>query len=134
VVNQEAICPEYPASSVTRLYRNDSKTGNWISVALQGTDAESNGIGSRVKLVVGKTAMIREIDGGGSSHVSQNSIHAHFGVGSSELIDSLIVQWTGGNTQVLTNVKANQFLVIREIPKPVKKMNWMYWLIGFGVV
>lgn len=134
VVNQEAICPEYPASSVTRLYRNDSKTGNWISVALEGVDAESNGIGSRVKLVVGKTAMIREIDGGGSSHVSQNSIHAHFGIGANQLIDSLIVQWTGGNTQVLTNVKPNQFLVIREIPKPTKKMNWMYGLIAFGVV
>jgi hypothetical protein len=130
VVNQESICPDYPSSSVTRLYRNDSKAGNWLSVALQGVDAESNGIGSRVRLVVGKTAMIREIDGGGSSHVSQNTVRAHFGVGAVESIDSVIVYWTGGNTQIVTNVKPNQFLQIRETPVPKKKTSWVWFLVG----
>lgn len=134
VVNQEAICPDYPASSVTRLYRNDSKTGNWLSVALQGVEAEPEGIGSRIRIVVGKTAMIREIDGGGSSHVSQNTLRAHFGIGSNQKIDSVIVEWTGGNTQVLTNVQPNQFLLIREVPKPAKKTNWIYLIIAGGVV
>lgn len=133
VVNQESICPDYPSSSVTRLYRNDSKSGNWLSVALEGVDAELNGIGSRVRLVVGKTGMIREIDGGGSSHVSQNTQRAHFGVGTVESIDSVIVYWTGGNTQVLTNVKPNQFLQIRETPLPKKKNSWL-WLLAAGVL
>jgi hypothetical protein len=93
-------------------------------------DAESNGIGSRVRLVVEKTAMIREIDGGASSHVSQNTVRAHFGVGVVESIDSVIVYWTGGNTQILTNVKPNQFLQIRETPVPKKKTSWVWFLVG----
>ena len=72
VVNQKPVL-DYPVESTTRLYRNDAPKGNWLKIALKGTDSETHGIGSRVEVVVGKTHMMREIDGGGSSHLSQNS-------------------------------------------------------------
>ena len=58
--------------------------------------------------------MIREIDGG-SSHESQNSSIAHFGLNDINLIDSIIVKWPGGNVQHQINVSSNQMIEIEEI-------------------
>ena len=44
--------------------------------------------------------MIREIDGGGSSHLSQSSTIAHFGAGNAAIADSIIVTWVGGKKQI----------------------------------
>lgn len=105
---------DYPVESTTRLYRNDAANGNWLKVQLIGTHAETRGIGSRVTLIAGDLRMIREIDGGGSSHLSQNSTIAHFGLGTLTTIDSVVVTWTGGKKQVLTNQSVNQTMKIQE--------------------
>ncbi len=114
VVNQKPV-QDYPTVSTTRLLRNDLTAGNWIKVALKGIKSETNGIGSRVEIVIGKTKMLREIDGGGSSHLSQNSTIAHFGLGKAKKIDSVIVTWVGGKKQILLDQNSNQVLTIREI-------------------
>ena len=57
--------------------------------------------------------MMREIDGG-SSHLSQNSTVAHFGLGTAITVDSVIVTWIGGKKQIFTNQKANVKLTIVE--------------------
>lgn len=119
VINQKPVL-NYPVASETRLYRNDSTNGNWLKVALKGTDADTHGIGSRVEIVVGKIKMIREIDGG-SSHLSQNSTIAHFGLGSVTAVDSVIVTWTGGKKQILTNQGVNKMLSIIEGARRKKK-------------
>ncbi|WP_405399802.1 CRTAC1 family protein [Maribacter sp. Asnod2-G09] len=129
VVNQQPIL-NYPIASTTRLFRNDLEKGNWLKVALKGLDSEANGIGSRVTVIANGKRIIREIDGGGSSHLSQNSVIAHFGLGDNIAIDSVIVNWTGGNTQILTNIKANQQLEIVEINQPQKETSNIWYLIG----
>lgn len=126
VVNQKAVL-DYPVSSFTRLYRNDSTNGNWVKIALKGVESELNGLGSRVRVVIGKTSMIREIDGG-SSHLSQNSTIAHFGLGQATQIDSVIVTWVGGKEQVLVNQNVNALLVITEIPT---EKNYTWLIAGF---
>lgn len=129
VVNQKPIL-NYPIASTTRLFRNDIATGNWLKVALKGVQAESNGIGSRVTVITKGKRLIREIDGGGSSHLSQNSVIAHFGLGANTKVDSVIVDWTGGNTQVLTNVETNQQLQIIEIAQPKNNQIYVWYLLG----
>ncbi|NAS10782.1 CRTAC1 family protein [Flavobacteriaceae bacterium R33] len=114
VVNQIPV-KEYPTASVTTLFRNDMDTGNWLKVALDGLWAEKNGIGSKVEVVVGETRMMREIDGGGSSHLSQNSVIAHFGLGSAKKVDSVIVSWAGGKKQYILNPQINSLLTVTEI-------------------
>lgn len=121
VVNQVPVL-DYPVPSVTHLYRNDSAKGAWIKIELKGVSAESHGIGSKIEVEAGGQKMIREIDGGSSSHISQNSTIAHFGLGGATNIDKITVYWTGGNKQILTNVKPNQKIIIKEIPKPKTKL------------
>ncbi len=116
VVNQKPVL-YYPIPSQTVLYRNDTPDlANWLKVALRGVDAEMQGIGSRVRIVIGDQQMIREVDGGGSSHLSQNSTIVHFGLGEVNKVDSLIVTWLGGNQQVLTDLEVNQLHTITEVP------------------
>ena len=126
VVNQEPVLPGYPVQSITRLYRNESSGGNWIKIALKGIQAESHGIGSRIEIEAGGKKMIREIDGGASSHMSQNSIIAHFGLGTISKIDKITVYWTGGNEQSIANIPVNKQIVITEIPAAKRSYTWLY--------
>ncbi|HNP22969.1 MAG TPA: CRTAC1 family protein [Panacibacter sp.] len=134
VVAEEPVLPGYPMPSLTRLYRNDSAKGNWIKIALKGVQAETHGIGSKIEVEAGGKKMIREIDGGSSSHLSQNSVIAHFGLGNASTIDKITVYWTGGNKQTITNVKANQQITITEIPAPKSSSSLWYFIAGFTVV
>jgi hypothetical protein len=135
VINQEPVLPNYPVPSFTRLYRNDSTYGNWIKIALKGINAESQGIGSKIEVEVNGKIMIREIDGGGSSHISQNSVIAHFGLGNATKIDKITVHWTGGNKQSMTDVKANQQITITEIPAKKKSGNtFIYIAAGLAAI
>jgi enediyne biosynthesis protein E4 len=132
VVNQEPVL-DYPVPSVTKLFRNDSTNGNWIKIALKGVEAETHGIGSKIEVEAGGRKMIREIDGGGSSHISQNSVIAHFGVGNVSKIDKITIYWTGGNKQTLSNIAVNQKLTIIEIPEKKQNHFVLYLAIGLGV-
>ena len=133
VVNQAPVL-DYPVPSVTKLFRNDSTSGNWIKIALKGVEAETHGIGSKIEVEAGGIKMIREIDGGGSSHLSQNSVIAHFGVGNASKIDKITVYWTGGNKQTINNVSVNQKLTIIETPAKKKNYFVMYLFIGLACV
>ncbi|MEY3053045.1 MAG: hypothetical protein RLY31_2830 [Bacteroidota bacterium] len=121
VVNQAAV-KDYPTASVTRLFRNDTPGGNWLEIILQGRSAEPHGIGSRIRVVTKDRAQIREIDGGGSSHLSQNSRIAHFGLGSATTVDTIVITWRRGHEQILTNQSANQRLVVRESEPPASAL------------
>lgn len=132
VVNQQAVS-HYPIPTTTRLYRNDSTKGNWMKVALEGVEAESDGLGSRLELHLNGKKMLREIDGGGSSHMSQNSRIAHFGLGDAEQIDSIVVRWTGGNVQVVKPVAVNQLIRVKEIPQE-KSSNALRWIVMAGLL
>ncbi len=63
--------------------------------------------------MIGGQRLIREIDGG-SSHLSQNSVIAHFGLGSAALIDTVKARWLGGDEQILLHVEVNQQITVAE--------------------
>ncbi len=130
VVNQQPVLT-YPVPSVTHLYRNDSTRGNWIKIALKGVEAESHGIGSKIEVEAGGKKMIREIDGGSSSHLSQNSVIAHFGLGGALKVDKITVYWTGGNKQEILNTNVNQLITITEIPG--KKSNYIFIFLALFI-
>lgn len=131
VVNQKPV-NTYPVASHTKLFRNDSKTGNYLKVILKGNTSDKNGIGSRVEAVADGVRMIREVDGG-SSHLSQNSTIVHFGVGSAGAIDSVIVKWTSGAKQTFQNVRPNSVLTVLE-PEIENRKTLFPWIVGVVVV
>ncbi|GIV32839.1 MAG: hypothetical protein KatS3mg031_0374 [Chitinophagales bacterium] len=105
---------DIPTSVRSHLYRNESSSGtNWLKVSLQGTLSNRDGYGSRIELYFSNRRLIREIDGG-SSHASQHSSIAHFGLGNHTRIDSILVIWPGGRRQTIDTPAVNQHLHIVE--------------------
>jgi hypothetical protein len=96
------------------VYLNSSvSTNNWINIKAQGTQTNRDCFGCKVRIVVNGISQVTEISGG-SSHASQNSSIAHFGIGETALLDSVIVYFPSGITKVVESITANQTIIISE--------------------
>lgn len=96
-----------------RLYQNNNSTrNNWIHVRAIGTVSNKAAIGTRVRIVQGETSQIREVTGGTGQ--GQNSLPVEFGLGVHSTIDSLVIRWPSGLVDIVTNVSADQLVVIEE--------------------
>ncbi len=81
-------------------YENLNNSGNhWIGIDLAGTVSNRNGFGSWVTV---KTAQreIRKYHRGSFGYASQSELTLRFGLGKSEQVESLTVQWPTGNTEI----------------------------------
>ncbi len=97
------------------LYQNNgSNTGNWLKIKLNGTISNKDAFGARIELKVDNRTFLREV-GGGSSHASQNTSIAHFGMGTYTQADSIIIYWPMGDTSIITNINTNQYIEITEV-------------------
>jgi enediyne biosynthesis protein E4 len=109
VVRIDTSAPEF-----SRLYRNDQNTGHhWVSIALRGTRNNRDAFGSRVMISSGGVRQVQEILSG-SSHMSQNESAAHFGLGVTGIIDTILVTWPDGNQQLLLGIPSDSVVRIVE--------------------
>ncbi len=91
------------------LLLNRGTNGNhWLSITLRGTRSNRDGYGARV----GVNGQTRFASSAGS-YVCANDKRLHFGLGDSE-IATIDVSWPSGVRQILKDVRADQFLEIRE--------------------
>lgn len=93
--------------------KNTGEKGNAILVELIGSKSNRSAIGGRVTVVTGQLTQLDEVRSG-SSYASQNDFRLHFGLGKASAADRLLVRWPGGAIETFENVKANQWLTIRE--------------------
>ena len=94
------------------LWENISPGQNhWIVIKLVGTRSNRDGIGARVRIGTQTNHMTTSVGYASSSHYG-----VHFGLGASQTIETLRIEWPSGSTQVLTNIKADQVLKIVEKP------------------
>ena len=97
-----------------RLFDNHSITDHhWIKIKTIGTVSNYNGIGTRVKVIAGDQQYIDEVMAG-SGWSSQNSMDIHFGLGETEIVDTLLLQWQSGITDTITNLSADQIYTVEE--------------------
>jgi hypothetical protein len=96
-----------------RLYRNSGNSNKWIEMKLTGTNSNRSAIGARVRIKTGSLSQIREVEGG-SGGKGQNSLVVHFGIGTSNVIDSLFVRWPSGLQQTFVNVTPNMIYNLTE--------------------
>jgi enediyne biosynthesis protein E4 len=96
------------------LLRNDGGNRNhWLQVELRGTKSNRQGIGAKLRVVVGNARQNRQV-GAQAPYLSQNSLIETFGLGGSARADTIEVRWPSGMRDVRTDVAANQRLVIAE--------------------
>jgi enediyne biosynthesis protein E4 len=103
-----------------KLYRNDGPTGNHLRIRTEGRGARDGGTNLRglgawveVRVHADDAPMVREM--GGCTFLGQNENVAHFGLGEAEVVHEVRVVWpVTGEVSVLSDVDANQLIVVRE--------------------
>jgi len=98
-----------------RLYQNSGKPdANWLKVNLIGKTSSRQGVGARIRLFAEGQWQLQEVNGNSPGAYGLHQQPIHFGVGSAENIDSLVIQWPTGNSLALSRVAANQLLTIPD--------------------
>jgi hypothetical protein len=97
----------------TILRNNTGNRQNWLQVKCTGTKSNRSAIGAHVTIRTGSRIQIDEVMSGGS-YYSQNDLRLHFGLASSEKVDSIEVTWPSGLKTSLSNTNANQLITIEE--------------------
>jgi enediyne biosynthesis protein E4 len=100
------------------IYKNNTKQ-NFLRLILRGGNANPFGYGAKATIFYtpfgGKGAEKQVLELSPTrGFLSSSEPILHFGLGTIEKIDSVIVNWTNGKMSKLTNVKANQVLTIQE--------------------
>ncbi len=87
---------------------NRGGSQHWLNIKLRGTRSNRDGLGARVR-VNGQTRYATTA----GSYLSANDKRLHFGLGSAKAA-SVEITWPSGIRQALADVRANQFLEVRE--------------------
>jgi hypothetical protein len=95
------------------LHNEGNNHNHWITLQLIGTRSNRAAIGAKVKAVAGTLVLVDEVHSGGS-YLSQNDLRIHFGLGDSSHVDRVEIRWLGGKTEVVQNLSADRFYVVRE--------------------
>ena len=97
------------------LFENVTETdNNWIGIKLHGTHVNRDAYGSKIYVHTPQNTYLRELSGG-ASFCSQHTSVMHIGIGEEEVVDSVVVIWTGGlNQQTETNIQTNAITSIIE--------------------
>ena len=102
---------------LTKLFHNDSASGNWIKLELRGTSSNRAAIGARVRLTAvirGKEiTQTREVNAG-SGFRSQGDLKQHFGLSDANAAVRAEIRWPSGKTQLVENLAAGAVHVLTE--------------------
>ncbi len=97
-----------------RLYRNDGvPKGTWLRLQLVGMESNRSAIGAHVMVTAAGRRQYRTIHAG-SSYASQSELTATFGLGTVQMVDTIVVYWPSGHVQRRVRVEAAQTLRLVE--------------------
>ena len=115
-VNNDGACDIFATNRKpyqSDLWLNDGLTKNWLKVRLEGTVSNRDGVGAWVRAYCGGQMFVRYTHSG-QGFLGQNSAFLHFGLDTMSVVDSLVVSWPSGMTDVYHNVNANQHMHLPE--------------------
>lgn len=90
--------------------------GHFLGLRLRGTRGNRDAIGARVEVHLGgpKPVKIIRTVRAGAAFLSQSSKWVHFGLGTSEAVEELVVRWPGGEMERFFGVEVDQQYEIIE--------------------
>lgn len=102
-----------PSSINDVIWLNGSTDNHFINFDLQGTVSNLGAIGARAMIYGSWGVQMREVRAG-ESYGTVNSSMLHFGIGNETTIDSVIIKWPSGGSQVIESPQIDQFLTVIE--------------------
>ena len=96
------------------LYRNDGGNRNhWLQLRFVGSKSNRDGIGAVARVTSAGGTQWQTVHSG-SSYCSASDLALTFGLGKDTSATSIEIEWPSGTKQKLSNVAANQQLVVKE--------------------
>ncbi|MEY3195395.1 MAG: hypothetical protein RIQ78_1492 [Bacteroidota bacterium] len=100
------------AASLYENSANNTNHNHYLSIRLEGLPGNTSGVGTKVTIIAGKQRQYLE------QHLSRGFMSSvsgilHVGLGANTTIDTLVVRWGDGKSQILTDLMANQTLTIK---------------------
>jgi hypothetical protein len=86
---------------------------HWVNFQLEGVEWNRLALNARVRVTAGDLVQLGEVISGGS-YLSQNDLRLHFGLGSYAHLDRAEFLWPDGKKEVITNLAADRYYVVRE--------------------
>lgn len=100
-------------TSPDALWLNAGNDNHFFGMTLRGAGNNPNAVGAKVWLHSALGTQVREVRAG-ESYGIMNSMQIHFGMGQVTQIDSVVVRWPSGNTDVLYAPAVDEYLVLEE--------------------
>lgn len=96
------------------IWRNETVSpGHWLAVRLVGRRSNRSALGARVTVRTGSRAQTREVCSGGS-YLSESERRLHFGLGASDRIDRLTIEWPSGHRDEYRQLPVDRVLTLTE--------------------
>ncbi len=96
------------------ILRNHGVPGrHWVSFELAGTKSNRLALNARVSIVAGGMTQTDEVHSGGS-YLSQNDLRLHFGLGSTDKVQSVTIHWPSGKVETFSNLAADKYYSVLE--------------------
>jgi tetratricopeptide (TPR) repeat protein len=95
------------------LRNTTSRPGHWLSLRLEGTASNRDGVGAIVRVQAGeRTQVVQRI--GGGSYLSASDPRLHLGLAGATRVDSVEVAWPSGRVDRWLRLDADRAYLLRE--------------------
>jgi len=96
------------------ILRNNGTKNHWLGIRLVGAKSDRDGIGAHVT-VTDNSGRRQSFDvSTAGSYLSSNDSRIIAGLGAVAVVRTVEVRWPSGYTQMLTNVEADKYIIIKE--------------------
>ena len=102
--------------STASVYRNNSDQlddRHFLRIKLEGTASNPFGFGTKVTVEIGQVTQYQQLTLTRGFLSSVEPI-LHFGLGTASKVNKVFVQWPDGRNQLLSDIDADQVLILRE--------------------
>ena len=88
-------------------------TNHWLKIDLRGMAPNTFSYGARVTGTAGDHIWTAEVSPA-TSYLSSSDPRIHWGLGETTILESLEIRWPSGDSQILTDVPADQILRVHQ--------------------
>ena len=104
-------------NDVASLYRNTSRdkdtvNTHYLNIKFKGDAQNINGFGAEVTIYYNHNKKQFYDNNPYRGYISTMQYGAHFGLGKTALVDSVVIRWNNNKQQTIKNVKANQTITV----------------------
>ena len=93
---------------------NESEAGHWLSLDLEGTASNRDGIGARVRLVEESGRIQFNHATTAVGYASSSGSRVHFGLGGNAAVRTVEITWPSGTVQTVENPETDRILPVVE--------------------